>query len=69
MHQFRNPKTKQELSYLSFSINDPDVIFNNVKYRHKRYKLPTSYDDIVRQDIYDRSWKRHRRTQYLQISS
>ena len=58
---FRTPRTFQEhkLSYL-----DPDVEAYGIKPRAKRFgrNLRNAWDDIPRSD--DRSWKRHRRSQF-----
>ena len=54
---FRRMRTTQELRYLC----DED----HYKYSRKRRKnLPNSWDDLYRKDYDDKSWKRHRRTQY-----
>jgi len=55
---FRHPKTTQERRK-----------FDKKYGRHKRCpsRLPNVYDDILRRDIEERSWKRHRKTQYRPI--
>ena len=52
---FRHPRTTQERRLY------------DKEYGRKRRgpsHLPNTYDDLIRKDIEDRSWKRHRRTQY-----
>jgi hypothetical protein len=51
----RHPKTTQERRK-----------FDKKYGRRKRCpsRLPDTYDDMPRSDIEDRSWKRHRKTQY-----
>ena len=52
---FRHPRTLQEMK----ANQDWPV-----RGRRKPHRLPHSWDDEYRVDMDDRSWKRHRRTQY-----
>ena len=37
-----------------------------IRHRRSMKELPSAWDDIPRNDLQDRSWKRHRKTQYRQ---
>lgn len=54
----RSPRTTQERRWY-------DQEFGRAKRNARR--LVDSWDDIPRQDAGDRSWKRHRRTQYRPV--
>jgi hypothetical protein len=32
--------------------------------KRRPHRLPNAWDDIPRRDVYDRSWKRHRKHQW-----
>lgn len=59
MFYFRNPRTTQELK-----MNQDGLC------RAKRRRLPTVYDDLVRGDLKNRSWKKQsrRRRQYKETN-
>ena len=49
---YRNIRTTQELRWIS----------GHEQYtRGKRRNLPTAWEDILRKDVYDRSWKNNTR--------
>jgi hypothetical protein len=61
----RAPATFQERSEAEFAVVDDDLLEHDVRVRARRNgtNLPTSYDDITRND-HRRSWKSTRRTQW-----
>lgn len=63
-HRTRSPKTLAELREVAFFDHDEDLDGLKIKLRKCRGDLPTRWDDPIRGDLYERSWKRHRKTQY-----
>jgi len=59
-HQFRRPATTAELR----ATDERELTDLGVRLRRVRLDLPNAWDDISRRDRKDRSWKRHRRTQW-----
>lgn len=61
----RQPGTQQEkrkwFEYKELCREYPELKRTN---RRSPHELVDFWDDIIREDQYDRSWKRHRRTQY-----
>lgn len=60
----RHPRTTSERRASDAVDNDPEMREYKVKSRAKRSKamLPSAWDDLPRH--VDKSWKRHRKTQY-----
>jgi hypothetical protein len=62
----RNPRTTQERRVNGKRSNFIEVDGYKIKTRPSRNwcNLVEAWDDIPRKDYKDRSWKRHRKTQY-----
>ncbi|MNJ80343.1 hypothetical protein D3C77_786920 [compost metagenome] len=56
----------QERRETAFLEIDEDLQDVKIKIRTCRRDLPTVWDELGRYDYADRSWKRHRKTQYKQ---
>ena len=59
MSCLRHPKTAQERRASQSGY---------CRAKRNLYNLPDAWDDILRKDIYDRCWKRYRRTQYKVVN-
>ena len=70
MRQFRAPRTTQERRATgkrdSLHIDEYKV---RIRARRNFTTLSSSWDDVFRGDWKNRSWKRHRKTQYKSIST
>jgi hypothetical protein len=62
---YRGPKTYQEIRENNFADKyDEDIEYYKIKIRKIRNKLPTWWDEKVRSDHKDRSWKNNRKNQW-----
>lgn len=62
---YRAPKTTQERRLVGRrDLLHIDEYVVRIRPSRNWTNLPNTYDDISRSDIGDRSWKRHRLTQY-----
>ena len=57
MSYMRRPKTTQERRW-------SEAYRKYTRPKRNRRNLVSAWDDIIRSDIYDRNWKRYRKTQY-----
>lgn len=55
--------TQERRSWFSFIMSMSDYP-QWIKRRRSNKHVPNSWDDIIRSDLYDRSWKLNRKTQY-----
>lgn len=56
----RSPGTQPELR----ATDEKELLEAGVKIRRSRLGLPNAWDDVMRGDYGQRSWKRHRKTQW-----
>lgn len=61
---YRDPKTKQEIAQNNSDIFKEVINDYGVKIKIRKRILPTSWDDILKSNYRDNSWKRYRNTQY-----
>ena len=60
----RHPETKQRKTAYHALDTDEDIKYYNIKINTKDKTLPTNWDDIIKNGVFDNNWKRFRKTQW-----
>ena len=69
MRCFRRPRTTQERRATGKKdILRIDAYGVRIRARRNSSNLPNTWDDVHRRDYRNRSWKRHRKTQYKEVN-